>query len=97
SAPPAAPPRQTSNDDISPRDAIQPMLGGRPSPPPSAPPAPPAMPPNVPPAQVFTRPSAPPKAKSRGSLEMRIGGNWFQRIGVIAVTLGIAFFLKYAY
>ncbi|HJQ23603.1 MAG TPA: DUF2339 domain-containing protein [Blastocatellia bacterium] len=40
---------------------------------------------------------APPRAKSRSDLEALIGGNWFQRIGVIAVTLGVAFFLKYAY
>lgn len=29
-------------------------------------------------------------------LESRIGGNWFNRIGVLAIFLGVAFFLKYA-
>jgi uncharacterized membrane protein len=41
-------------------------------------------------------PFAQAKAKSRGDLEARIGGNWFNRIGIIAVALGMAFFLKYA-
>src|SRR6185295_17734159 len=31
-----------------------------------------------------------------GDLESRIGGNWFNRIGVLAIFLGVAFFLKYA-
>ena len=39
-----------------------------------------------------------PVSKSRGryDLEARIGGNWFNRIGVLAIFLGVAFFLKYA-
>src|SRR5262249_24924310 len=41
--------------------------------------------------------SVQPKRSSRGSLEMRIGGSWLQNIGVIAVVLGVIFFLKYAY
>ena len=28
--------------------------------------------------------------------ESRIGGSWFNRIGVLAIFLGVAFFLKYA-
>ena len=31
------------------------------------------------------------------NLEFRIGGTWFNRIGVVAVILGLAFFLKYAF
>jgi uncharacterized membrane protein len=31
-----------------------------------------------------------------GDLESRIGGNWFNRIGVLAIFLGVAFFMKYA-
>jgi uncharacterized membrane protein len=34
--------------------------------------------------------------KLRLDLESRIGGNWFNKIGVIAIAIGIAFFLKYA-
>jgi uncharacterized membrane protein len=35
-------------------------------------------------------------SKQRDDLESRIGGNWFNRIGVLAIFLGVAFFLKYA-
>src|SRR6185503_5795550 len=35
--------------------------------------------------------------KARTDLESRIGGNWFNRIGIIAVALGVGFFLKYAF
>lgn len=41
-----------------------------------------------------------PQAKHRaawGDLEMRIGGNWLSRIGIIAIVLGVGFFLKYAF
>ncbi|HKP86115.1 MAG TPA: DUF2339 domain-containing protein [Blastocatellia bacterium] len=36
-------------------------------------------------------------AKARTDLEARIGGSWFNRIGIIAVALGVGFFLKYAF
>lgn len=36
-------------------------------------------------------------AKAWGDLEMRIGGNWLSRIGIVAIVLGIGFFLKYAF
>ncbi|MEK6323183.1 MAG: DUF2339 domain-containing protein [Acidobacteriota bacterium] len=36
------------------------------------------------------------KPHHSGDLEARIGGNWFNRIGVLAIFLGVAFFLKYA-
>ncbi|HST21328.1 MAG TPA: DUF2339 domain-containing protein, partial [Blastocatellia bacterium] len=47
-------------------------------------------------------PSGPPpdfstRAKARTDLEARIGGNWFNRIGIIAFALGVGFFLKYAF
>ena len=32
-----------------------------------------------------------------GDLEMRIGGNWLSRIGIVALVLGVGFFLKYAF
>ena len=36
--------------------------------------------------------------KPRGhDLEARIGGNWFNRIGIMAICFGVAFFLKYAF
>jgi uncharacterized membrane protein len=37
------------------------------------------------------------RSKSRGDLEALIGGNWFNRIGIIAISFGVAFFLKYAF
>lgn len=59
-----------------------------------------------PPRPVHTRasehaPAAMPKVTTarstqKGDLESRIGGNWFNRIGVLAIFLGVAFFLKYA-
>ena len=46
------------------------------------------------------RPAAPditPAAFARRpDLEARIGGSWFNRIGIIAIFLGVTFFLKYA-
>lgn len=37
------------------------------------------------------------RRRSEGAdLESRIGGSWFNRIGVLAVFLGVTFFLKYA-
>ena len=39
-----------------------------------------------------------PEPRRGGSdLEARIGGNWFNRIGIIAICFGVAFFLKYAF
>src|SRR5690349_16769525 len=70
--------------------------------PPSFNQAPPVRPQTPPSYQVTPHQVAPPtfgqtRPRPRGDLEARIGGNWFQRIGVVAVALGIAFFLKYAY
>lgn len=39
---------------------------------------------------------APPEPKRR-DLESAIGGKWFNWIGIIAVTFGVAFFLKFAF
>ena len=36
------------------------------------------------------------RSKDGNDLESRIGGSWFNRIGVLAIFLGVAFFLKYA-
>lgn len=49
------------------------------------------------------RPATPPERTSarldrgRGNLEERIGGNWFNRIGMLAIAVGVAMFLKYAF
>ncbi|MFL6213152.1 MAG: DUF2339 domain-containing protein [Blastocatellia bacterium] len=93
-APPPAP------DAASPREPVRDEM--RTQPPPTtfgqAPPVrPPSPPPPQPPYQVTPPPFGQPRPRPRGDLEARIGGNWFQRIGVVAFALGIAFFLKYAY
>jgi uncharacterized membrane protein len=36
-------------------------------------------------------------AKDDGSLESRIGSQWFNRIGILAVMIGMAWFLKFAF
>jgi uncharacterized membrane protein len=40
--------------------------------------------------------SAPAAAEDEGSLENRIGSHWFNRIGILAVMIGMAWFLKMA-
>ena len=56
--------------------------------------------PYVPPPS-FDRPaisySVPTKATDDGSLESRIGSQWFNRIGILAVMIGMAWFLKFAF
>jgi uncharacterized membrane protein len=37
------------------------------------------------------------KAKHRRDLEVQIGGTWLNRIGVVAVVFGLAYFLKYSF
>ena len=41
--------------------------------------------------------AAPAPTRARKDLETLIGGSWFNWLGIIAVTLGVAFFLKYAF
>jgi len=57
--------------------------------PPSAPPAPPAAP--------QFRSFEPATATDSRSLESRIGSQWFNRIGILAVLIGVAWFLKLAF
>ena len=55
-----------------------------------------AAPPPVPPYPVV--PPAPVKrATNAASLESRIGSQWLNRIGIIAVLFGVSYFLKYAF
>jgi uncharacterized membrane protein len=59
-----------------------------------APPAPPPLPPPAPPYQpVFEHAAAAPKS---GELETRVGLTWVNRVGVLTLVLGAAFFFKYA-
>jgi uncharacterized membrane protein len=65
--------------------------------------APPVAPMNVPPPKP-TQPSVPPytpppaaPSRSRGEWEALIGGKLLNRIGALALVIGIGFFLKYAF
>jgi uncharacterized membrane protein len=79
-----------------------------PAPAPAPPPAGAAPPPPPPvdverPARPVEEPAAvaaepePAGAQSWGQLEMRLGGTWLNRVGVVVLVLGIGFFLKYAF
>lgn len=73
----------------------QPPISERPAgavPPPAAPS--PYLPHPAEPALFSHIPSEPPR-DSR-SLESRVGSQWFNRIGILAVLIGMAWFLKYA-
>src|SRR5208283_97302 len=64
-----------------------------PHPAPALPAAPPAVPFAAPQFRTFEAASA---GDSR-SLESRIGSQWFNRIGILAVLIGVAWFLKLAF
>ena len=49
-----------------------------------------------PPAPIEATPALPQTRKDRGSLESRIGSQWFNRIGILAGLIGMALFLKWA-
>jgi len=34
---------------------------------------------------------------ARASLETKIGGQWLNRVGIVAVLIGVSYFLKYAF
>lgn len=42
-------------------------------------------------------PAAPPLQREERSLESRVGSQWFNRIGIIALLIGVAWFLKFAF
>ncbi len=66
-----------------------------------APVPPPAQIPPPPPRQPIAAPSfgvAPASAQQpEASLESRIGSQWFNRIGILTVLIGVAWFLKFAF
>src|SRR5579863_6297517 len=78
-----------------PATAAAPAMTAAPLPPPSLP-----RPAQVP-APAASRPmfqSAAPAAPADGrSLESRIGSQWLNRVGILAVLIGMAWFLKYAF
>jgi|GEM_PF-5352615 len=77
-----------------------------PSPPPPAPPSPPRAP-EPPPVPAFVQPTPPPPTRSAPEpavsgrpprdLESLLGANWLSKVGIAAVAIAAAFFLKYAF
>ncbi|UCB43634.1 MAG: DUF2339 domain-containing protein [Dehalococcoidales bacterium] len=78
----------------------RPELG--PTPPETLTPAQTAAPPAGPvPADLAVTPPAPPKSRTPRAIEREweqiLGGSWLARIGVLAIIIGVGFFLKYAF
>ena len=68
-----------------------------PSPPPSSPSRPQATPSRPAPTPSRPVPSDVPRDRIKVDWELILGGNWLARIGVLAVVIGVAFFLKLAF
>ncbi len=52
---------------------------------------------DAPPWFAHISPQKEPRADTGQNLESRIGSQWFNRIGIVAVLIGVALFLKYAF
>lgn len=50
-----------------------------------------------PPQPYIQPPVVPVAAREERSLESRVGSQWFNRIGIVAVLIGVAWFLKFAF
>lgn len=85
---PALAPPQTAPAPAAPQSQQQPQ----PAPPLAATPVTPA--PVAPPSFASLHQE---KLQRDGSLESRIGSQWFNRIGILAVLIGVAWFLKFAF
>ena len=48
-------------------------------------------------AAVASVAGAPTRAREQRSLESRVGSQWFNRIGIVAMLIGVAWFLKFAF
>src|SRR5216683_838585 len=76
--------------------APQPQAQPQSAAPPPPPPVSAAMPSVAVPPPAFLA-SVPASEENRPNLESRIGQIWFNRIGIVAVLFGVAYFLKYAF
>jgi uncharacterized membrane protein len=78
-------------------EPLKPVL----APPPAAAAAPTPVSPGAPPPPAAGAPAAavptPSAPASPESLESRIGAHWLNRIGIVAVLIGVSYFLKYAF
>jgi uncharacterized membrane protein len=75
-------------------EAPAPPSASMPAPPPAQPPA---VQPSAPVAAPRFQSLEPAKTSDSRSLESRIGSQWFNRIGILAVLIGVAWFLKLAF
>lgn len=74
-------------------EPLKPVLAPAAAAPPPAPGAPAHAVPRLPAAPV----PAPVAAAHKEDLESRIGAHWLNRIGIVAVLIGVSYFLKYAF
>jgi uncharacterized membrane protein len=49
------------------------------------------------PTSSFVLPSFPPEFRGTDSMEAKIGQYWLNRVGIVAVLIGVSYFLKYAF
>ena len=73
---------------VAPADAVTPAQEAAEAPPP-------ALAEALPPRPLFAGSGSAP-LEAQGSLESRIGSQWFNRVGILAVLIGMAWFLKFA-
>jgi hypothetical protein len=91
---PAAPPAPPPMPAPAPPAAPAPVVAPPSVPPPPIPPPAEVPPPRIPPPAVPPRPA--PAAPGR-DLESLLGANWLSKLGIAAIVLAAAFFLKYAF
>jgi uncharacterized membrane protein len=53
--------------------------------------------PHVEPPATMPAATAPPRLREERSFESRVGSQWFNRIGIVALLIGVAWFLKFAF
>jgi len=89
-----------STPAATPTPPIEPPPGTMLTPPPTSthrPALPPPYPASTHPAPSFTLPSIPQSSRTGDSIEAKIGQYWLNRVGIVAVLIGVSYFLKYAF
>jgi uncharacterized membrane protein len=90
----AAPPPKPPETPATPKyNETSPPARVRPAPAATSAPPPPPPPPQVTALPMFARA----QANGGSDVESTIGGRWFNYVGILAISLAIAFFLKYAF
>ena len=88
---PVAEPETSKAPEVTPSSSSSPEPSFRP---PVIPPVPPVIP-AVPTGSTVYRPAE--VQEEEGTLEKRIGQYWLNRVGIVAILVGVAYFLKYAF